>query len=443
MGNLEELYALFLRHPAATTDSRHCPPGGMFFALRGDRFNGNAFALDALRRGCAVAVVDDAEVARQDSRCVLVDDALSALQELARHHRAQLTRKTVIQITGTNGKTTTKELVAAVLGKTAPVQYTQGNLNNHIGVPLTLLTLRDDGGFGIVETGANHPGEIAALSRITDPDMGLITNVGRAHLEGFGSLEGVMRAKGELYDYIRDHGKAGIFLNVSADHLSDMARGLRAVRYGLTGARDALEAYTPQGSCEVWGEVVECDPFVRFCYRQEHTDWQTVSTRLVGSYNIHNLLAAVAVGVKFGVPLPQIGEALEAYTPQGSRSEYRDTGRNRIIVDAYNANPSSVAVALDNFGSLRACGKMVILGDMMELGEESAAEHRRVVERLAGGHYGEVWLVGSEFAKAALPSMRCFPSVREAKAAAGKVSGRTILIKGSNATGLSGLAEAL
>ncbi len=429
--DIEKLYALYLRHPEVTTDSRHCPKGSIFFALRGDTFDGNAFATEALQKGCAAAVVDDENCATLDARYILVDDVLTALQALAHHHREQLTDKMVLQITGTNGKTTTKELIAAVLSTIAPVQYTQGNLNNHIGVPLTLLTLRNDGGFAIIETGANHPGEITALSRIVDPDMGIITNVGRAHLEGFGSFDGVIKAKGELYDYIRDNNKIGVFLNVSVGRLTDMAQGLKAVRYGLTGSPDA----------EVWGEVVECNPFVKFRYRQQDVDWQVVQTHLIGEYNVHNLMTAVAVGMQFGVPFPLMNKALSDYVPTNSRSEFHDTGRNRIIVDAYNANPSSMAVALDNFEKMKAEHKMVILGDMRELGADSEAEHRQVVERLH--NFEAVWLVGNEFHKVALPSMRCFPSVEEAKSVAGEVSGFTILIKGSNATRLSQLTESL
>ncbi len=429
--SIEKLYSLYLRHPEVTTDSRHCPKGSIFFALRGDTFDGNAFATKALQQGCVAAVVDDEKCASLDARCILVDDVLATLQALSHHHRKQLANKMVLQITGTNGKTTTKELIAAVLSSIAPVQYTQGNLNNHIGVPLTLLTLRDDGGFAIVETGANHPGEIAMLSRIVDPDMGIITNVGRAHLEGFGSFEGVMKAKGELYDYIRENDKIGIFLNLSAEHLENMAQGLKAVRYGLTGAPDV----------EVWGEVVECNPFVKFRYRQQDADWQVVQTHLIGEYNVHNLMTAVAVGVQFGVPFPLINRALSDYVPTNSRSEFHDTGRNRIIVDAYNANPSSMAVALDNFERMKAEHKMVILGDMRELGADSEAEHRQVVERLQ--NIEAVWLVGTEFQKVALPGMRCFPSVEEAKSAAGEVSGFTVLVKGSNATRLSQLIELL
>ena len=404
----------------------------MFFALKGETFDGNQYALQALQAGCAVAVVDDPKVAI-DKRFVVVDDVLTALQQLAHYHRQQLPGKMIIQITGTNGKTTTKELVSTVLSQIGPVQWTQGNLNNHIGVPLTLLTLQDDDGFGIIETGANHPGEIAQLSRIVDPDMGLITNVGRAHLEGFGSFEGVKKTKGELYDYIRQHNKIGIFLNASEENLVAMAGNLPAVRYGLTGASGA----------EVWGEVVECNPFVKFRYRQEHVGWQVVQTRLIGAYNIHNLMAAVAVGMQFGVPFSLINEALASYQPTNNRSEYRDTGRNRLVIDAYNANPTSMAAALDNFGQIKAERKMMILGDMRELGADSAFEHQRVVDKAVELN-AEVWLVGQNFAQAQ-HAVRTFADVEAVKQElkAHPLEGYTILIKGSNGTRLFQLPELL
>lgn len=418
----------------------------MFFALRGDTFDGNQYARKALEAGCSLAVVDDAQVA-VDQRYVLVPNVLETLQQLARYHREQMPSKMIIQITGTNGKTTTKELVAAVLSTIAPVQWTQGNLNNHIGVPLTLLTLQDDGGFGIIETGANHPGEIAQLSQIVDPDMGLITNVGRAHLEGFGSFEGVKKTKGELYDYIRQNNKIGIFLNASDANLTAMAQDMPAVRYGLTGAPGA----------EVWGEVLECNPFVKFRYRQEHTAWHVVQTHLIGAYNIHNLMAAVAVGMQFGVPFSLINQALADYQPTNNRSEFRDTGRNRLVIDAYNANPTSMAAALDNFRQIQAERKMLILGDMRELGADSAAEHQHIVDQALESGAEEVWLVGENFAHAqhdnhaaeannpGTPLFRTFADVDAVKAdlQARPIEGRTILIKGSNGTRLFQLPEFL
>lgn len=432
MTDIENLYALFQKHRVVTTDSRHTPKGSIFFALKGDNFNGNQFALKALQAGCAMVVVDDADVAKQDKRCVLVDDVLKALQQLGHYHREQMPSKMIIQITGTNGKTTTKELIAAVLSEIAPVQFTQGNLNNHIGVPLTLLTLEDDGGFGIIETGANHPGEIAMLSELVDPDMGLITNVGRAHLEGFGGFEGVKRTKKELYDYIRDNNKIGIFLNVSAEALTEMADGLGAVRYGLTGGEGA----------EIWGEIVECNPFVKVRYRQEHTPWQVVQTHLIGAYNIHNIMAAIAIGMQFGVPFSLINHALTNYEPHNNRSEFRRTKRNELVVDAYNANPSSMLVALDNFELIKHPRKLWILGEMRELGAESEAEHCRIAERLQE-HAQDVILVGKEFRKVALPGMRCYDSVEELKPALTQVKDHLILIKGSNGTKLFQLPDVL
>ncbi len=431
MTDIEKLYALFQQHPVVTTDSRRTPKGSIFFALKGDNFDGNRFAAKALEAGCAVAVVDDPAVLK-GKRYFLVDDVLLALQQLAHYHREQMPSKMILQITGTNGKTTTKELVAAVLSQIAPVQFTQGNLNNHIGVPLTLLTLKDDGGFGIIETGANHPGEIAQLSQIVDPDMGLITNVGKAHLAGFGSFEGVKRTKAELYDYLRDNNRIGIFLNMSAEALPEMAHDLGAVRYGLTGAEGA----------EIWGEVMQCNPFVKMRYRQEHSPWQVVQTHLIGAYNIHNIMAAIAVGMQFGVPFPLINKALSEYVPHNNRSEFRRTQRNQLVVDAYNANPSSMMVALDNFEQIEYPHKLWILGEMRELGEDSKAEHQRIVERLAS-HAQDVILVGSEFRDVALSGMRCFDSVEELKPFLVAVTDHLVLIKGSNGTRLFQLPELL
>ena len=430
---IEELYDLYRQHPVVTTDSRRTPRGSMFFALKGDRFDGNQYALGALEAGCTVAVVDDSRVA-VDKRFVVVDDVLQTLQQLGHYHREQMPGKMIIQVTGTNGKTTTKELIAAVLSQVAPVQWTQGNLNNHIGVPLTLLTLEDDNGFGIIETGANHPGEIAMLADIVDPDMGLITNVGRAHLEGFGSFEGVKKTKGELYDYIRRENRIGIFLNASEPDLVEMARDLPAVRYGLTGAEGA----------EIWGEVVECNPFVKFRYRQEHVGWQVVQTRLIGAYNIHNLMAAVCVGMQFGVPFSLISKALADYQPTNNRSEFRDTGRNRLVIDAYNANPTSMAAALDNFRQIQAPRKMMILGDMRELGADSAQEHQRVVDRAREVGAEQVWLVGDNFAHTET-DFRLFPDVEAVKEELRQhpLENYTLLIKGSNGTKLFQLPDFL
>lgn len=440
MMETNELYEIFARTGMAATDTRDCPPGSLFFALRGTTFNGNAFARKALEAGCAYAVIDDPAAAGYtgaapgDERLIPVPDALEALQRLAAFHRRRLGTP-VVQITGTNGKTTTKELVAAVLAEKYRVLCTRGNLNNHIGVPLTLLRLRPEHEVAVVETGASHPGEIALLSRLVDADCGLVTNVGRAHLEGFGSLEGVARAKGELYDYLR--GKAGgyIFLHADDPLLAGMAAGLPAVRYGLPG-RD----------CDVEGEVVACDPLLRLRWRAGGGGWQEVATRLIGAYNLDNALAAAAVGVRFGVSPAAVSRALDAYRPSNSRSELKRTGRNELIVDAYNANPTSMKAALDNFALIPHPRKMVILGEMRELGAASAEEHRRVVERLAGLGCREVWLVGRAFREALRGEpYRVFEDADAVKAEleAAPFRDRLVLVKGSHSTRLHQLPDCL
>ena len=427
--NTEALYALYKEHPLVTTDSRKCPEGSIFFALKGETFDGNNYALQALEKGCAFAVVDNPDVAKQDERLILVPDVLAALQELAAYHR-KAWGKTVLQITGTNGKTTTKELISAVLSEGKNVLYTEGNLNNHIGVPLTLLRIKPEHDIAVIETGANHPGEIADLCRIVEADYGLITNVGRAHLEGFGSFEGVKQTKGELYDDLHKRGKK-LFLNAFDEDLLQMAQSREFVLW-----EDALPY--------VEGRVSEATPFVEMQWRAEDdAPWHTVKTNLIGAYNIANLRAAVTIGLHFGITPEQINHALEAYKPTNSRSELREVGNNRLIIDAYNANPSSMKAALTNFSFFGDKHKMVILGDMRELGAESLEEHRRIVGQLQGMELERIWLVGEEFSKAAEEGMRIFKDVEEVKAAlkAEPISDSTILIKGSNGTKLYQLPE--
>ena len=431
--DIASLYRIYQEHPVVTTDSRKCPSGSMFFALRGETFNGNQYARQALEQGCAVAVVDDGSVVPPgDARFVLVDDVLSTLQQLAAWHRRQWGGP-VVQVTGTNGKTTTKELLAAVLGRKYNVHYTQGNLNNHIGVPLTLLGLRTEHTLAVVETGANHPGEIAQLCGFAQADCGLITNVGRAHLEGFGSFEGVKRTKGELYDDLKARGKF-IFLNAQDDDLRQMAEGRGFNVLDGTNCKPYVEA-----------AVTACAPFVEFRWRaDEAQSWHAVSTHLVGAYNLANLRAAVTMGLHFGVPASDIEDALAAYVPTNSRSEWRNTDRNRLLVDGYNANPASMAAALDNFDLIEGENKMVILGDMRELGADSQKEHQRIVARLEQMQLQEVWLVGREFAGVRHP-FRSFANVEEVKQelAQRPLFGRTILIKGSNSIRLQQLPELL
>lgn len=430
--SLEELYSLFQAHSVITTDTRHCPEGSLFFALRGERFDGNAFALQALQAGCAFAVVDDPAVGG-DERLLHVPDVLTTLQQLAALHRRTLGTP-IVQITGTNGKTTTKELTAAVLARKFDLLCTQGNFNNHIGVPKTLLQLRPHHQMAVIETGANHPGEIALLTDLVQPDCGLITNVGMAHLEGFGSFEGVMRTKGELYDYLRHKPGGFIFLHADNEHLCRMAGSLPAVRYGLPGH-----------DCYTEGEVLDCTPFLRLRFRTQGGAWHEVQTHLIGAYNVANVLAAAAVGAHFGVPDVDIAEALAAYEPTNNRSEWMRTQRNELIVDAYNANPTSMKAALDNFALIAHDHKMAILGEMRELGTASDEAHRAVAAQAASLHCEEVWLVGEAFRTHAAGA-RWFPSVAEVKAALeaeGAPTGRLILVKGSNGTRLFELPERL
>ena len=428
-----------------TTDSRTCPEGSIFFALKGASFDGNEYAVQALQKGCAYAVVDREDPSKPSlkgqalcpspnkgelERLIFVSDVLKALQELAAYHR-KAWGGPVLQITGTNGKTTTKELIAAVLSEGKRVLYTEGNLNNHIGVPRTLLRIRpEEHDMAVIETGANHPGEIADLCRIVQADFGLITNVGRAHLEGFGSFEGVKRTKGELYDDLHKRGKK-IFLNALDDDLLQMAQAR-----GFTLKENALPY--------VEGRVSQVTPFVEMQWRAcVDEPWHTVKTNLIGAYNIANLRAAVSVGLHFGIKPEQIDHALSAYKPTNSRSELRQKGSNRLIVDAYNANPSSMAAALTNFSFFEDEHKMVILGDMRELGAESLEEHKRIVRQLQDMRLERIWLVGSEFGKAAAAGMRVFKDVEEVKAALKEepIDNSTILIKGSNGTKLYQLAE--
>ena len=349
--NAKELYQLYLQHPQVTTDSRDCPQGSIFIALKGASFDGNKFAKSALEKGCSYAVVDEKEYAEEgDERFILVDDCLTTYKELAREHRRQFSIP-VIGITGTNGKTTTKELVSAVLAEKYRVMHTEANYNNDVGVPKTLLRLTAEDEIAVVEMGASHPGDIKKLVDYVEPTCGLITNVGRAHLQGFGSFEGVMKTKGELYDFLKAHDGL-VFLNTSNEHLVDMA------------------------------QQRELERIVTFSW---HVDGQPnvyeVHTHLVGTYNMDNMLAAIAVGLHFDVAPQQICHALESYQPSNNRSQLEQTAHNWLIVDAYNANPTSMAAALDNFQRITVKQpKMVILGDMRELGSVSREEHQKVVE---------------------------------------------------------------
>ena len=428
---IKEIYSRFRECTGVTTDSRKCGPGLMFFALKGERFDGNEFVHGALEQGCPYAVMDNKELYdATDARMILVDNVLATLQQMAAYHRRKL-GTTVIGITGTNGKTTTKELTNAVMGTTYNILCTQGNLNNSIGVPLTVLGLTPEHEYAIVEMGASHPGDIKELVEVSQPDYGLITNVGKAHLLGFGSFEGVKRTKGELYDWLREHNGTA-FVNRDNEHLQQMCAGLPIIEYGKPGQEGLL----------VEGEVLECNPFVKFRWRSKGGEWHTVQTNLIGAYNVDNALAAITVGLKFGVSEQNASDAVANYKPQNNRSQLTETGRNRLVVDAYNANPTSMAAAIENFSMIKADNKMLILGDMRELGEVSEAEHRHIVEMLRQKGFDCVWLVGEEFAKVAADSgFRLFSDVEAVKDELKRepVTGRTILIKGSNSIKLGTL----
>lgn len=425
---IAELYKCFMECGKVTTDSRNCPEGSMFIALKGETFNGNAFAAQALKQGCRYAVIDESEYAGEGT--ILVDNCLQALQQLANYHRRQL-KTPVIGITGTNGKTTTKELISTVLSRKFNTLYTEGNFNNHIGVPLTLLRLTKEHEMAVVEMGANHPGEIKTLVHIAEPDYGIITNVGKAHLQGFGSFEGVIRTKGELYDFLRTKGGATIFIQNENPYLNGIAEGLTCVRYGQTAG------------LYVSGELISCSPFLSFRWTAEEVSHE-VNTHLIGSYNLNNMLAAAAIGRYFGVSDDDISSALASYLPHNNRSQLKETADNKLIVDAYNANPTSMMAALKNFRQVEAPHKMVILGDMKELGEASQEEHQKVVDYLKECGFDRVVLVGPEFA-AATHSYQTFQHVDEVLAdiRMHKPQGYYILIKGSNSMKLSQLFECL
>ncbi len=427
---IKDLYELFLQYPTVTTDSRDVPEGSIFFALKGDSFDGNAYAKAALEKGAAYAVVDEKEYIEDGNKQIIeVEDVLTTLQQLAKYHRVHL-GTTIIGVTGTNGKTTTKELIAKVLKKKYNVLYTQGNFNNHIGVPKTLLQLTKEHQIAVIEMGANHPGEIKTLVNIVLPDYGIITNVGKAHLLGFGSFEGVIRTKGELYDFLREI-KGTAFINNNNPHLKGISQGLELVKYGQQEADNLLAK----------GKLIECNPFLKF-------EWNggIVQTHLIGSYNLDNALAAACIGTFFSIPTEDINSALEEYTPSNNRSQLTVTQDNHLVVDAYNANPTSMKAALDNFQLMKADHKMCILGQMGELGDVSTEEHQKVIDLLEEYGIETVWLVGDEFTKTQHPAdYRLFANVEEVKAeiAAHKPQGYLILIKGSNSNKLVQTVELL
>jgi UDP-N-acetylmuramoyl-tripeptide--D-alanyl-D-alanine ligase len=449
--DIKELYKLYLQHPCITTDSRDCPKDSIFLALKGESFNGNQFAVQALEKGCAYAIVDEAPTNSQlstlNSKLILVDDCLQTYKDLAREHRRQFNIP-VIGITGTNGKTTTKELIRAVLSECYNVMATEGNFNNDVGVPKTLFRLNDNYDIAVVEMGASHPGDIKTLVETVEPTSGLITNVGRAHLLGFGSFEGVCKTKGELYDFLISH-DCPLFVNRDNEHLMKMVkeRGkggalLDIYYYGQSDSKDIL----------IRGEVISCAPFLKFRWREQDADadytseWMEVQTHLIGAYNLDNMLAAITIGYVNNIPFEQINHALENYVPSNNRSQMTVTEHNHLVVDAYNANPTSMKAAIDNFKLMDVPHKMAIIGKMGELGDVVEEEHQKVVEMLTDAHFEEVWLVGDEFQN--IPcNFRKFKDVEEVKEAITAnrqtLTGKYILIKGSNSNKLFQLPELL
>ncbi|MBR5274128.1 MAG: UDP-N-acetylmuramoyl-tripeptide--D-alanyl-D-alanine ligase [Bacteroidales bacterium] len=445
------IYNKFKQCGVVTTDSRTLKGGEMFFALKGENFDGNEYALKALEAGSAYAVVnkDSAAGAADDPRLIKVDDTLKTLQELARWHRSMTIVNgkplTVIALTGTNGKTTTKELIREVLSVKYNVTATEGNLNNSIGVPLTLLKINADTQLAVVEMGASHPGDIKELVDIALPNYGLITNVGKAHLLGFGSFEGVMNTKGELYDYLRRTSDK-VFINADNQYLCKMAsdRNLQ---------NDPERPYSlliPYGLEYQGAEVLASDadhPFLRISL-----DGVVIETNLVGSYNADNVMAAIAVGKQFGVSFEEAVAAISAYVPSNKRSQMTKTERNTLIVDAYNANPTSMAAALENFSNVSAASKVALLGDMLELGEESMSEHVAVIRSACSRGLSMVCFVGKEFQKASsempadqLENARFFATSDELAAWLNEnpLSGAVVLIKGSRGTRMENVIPSL
>lgn len=419
LSSIEQLYDIYLKHPQVQTDTRKLKLGDLYFALKGPNFNGNVFALSALEAGASFAIVDE-PIFESDAfheRIIQVKDVLSSLQALAKHHRQQF-KIPFIGITGSNGKTTTKELIAAVLSSHFVTYTTKGNLNNHIGVPLTILSIHADAQIAVIEMGANHLQEIASYCEYAMPNYGLITNCGKAHLEGFGSEEGVKKGKGELFEYIKMHHGAA-FVMQDYDYLNAMSAGIETlIYYGMN-----------KGTIQGKGTNVNGLLQVTF---SKGTLLQQIQTQLVGDYNLPNVLAAVSIGEHFKVPTEKIKNAIENYTPSNSRSQLVQWNNNDVILDAYNANPSSMKVAIDNFAQLKIENKIICLGGMKELGEATKQEHEFLVTYLQKFEWKHVVLVGSEFKDHSHPYLY-FDEIKEAKKWLSEqhFTKHTLLIKGS------------
>jgi UDP-N-acetylmuramoyl-tripeptide--D-alanyl-D-alanine ligase len=430
---IPELYKLYLQFSSIETDTRKVKQGDMFFALKGPNFNGNQFAKEALAKGAAYVVVDEFPE-NTDNKIINVPDVLKALQDLALHHRNQflfsISGKQIpfIAITGSNGKTTSKELIHAVLSSTFKTYTTEGNLNNHIGIPLTILKIKQGAEIAIIEMGANHLKEIEAYCTYTMPTHGVITNCGKAHLEGFGGEEGVRKGKGELYDYLRQH-KGTAFVMWDYDYLREMSKGIpNLITYGTQNADFTGIVKTSTGLLDVSITA--------------GADIDSIKTNLVGEYNLPNILLAVAIGKYFKVPDEKIKQALQNYVPSNSRSQLIQKGSNKIILDAYNANPTSMKAAIENFAKMDGSDKVLMLGGMMELGPESMQEHQNLIDLINRYNWKDVVLVGGDFNKVTHTFSYFENSLQAAAWYKNKDLGHTnILIKGSRSTAMERVLE--
>ncbi len=427
MSTIEKIYKLYKTAYTVTTDSRTITQGCVFVALKGEHFDGNDFALNVAEEGIAACVIADRKDLPQHERLFVVEDSLKALQELANYHRKQLDTP-IIGITGTNGKTTTKELVSAVLAKKYNILFTQGNFNNQLGVPLTLLRIKPDTELAVIEMGASHPRDINELTGIGEPNYGMITNIGRAHLRDFGGYEGVIKTKNEMYQYIAAH-KGLLFVNKDNELLMDLSKSINKVTYGTSNDAD------------IQGKLLSANPYLS-------VEWngKKIDTQLVGDYNFENVMAAICIGTYFNVAANDIVEALSRYRPTNNRSQVIETARNRVVMDAYNANPTSMSHSIKNFRNICKSDNLLILGDMRELGNESGQEHKNILELLKELRFENVYLVGEEFQRVAENSkFSTFINVEELAQYLQQhpVSGRDILVKGSNSIHLNKIIDSL
>lgn len=418
--NIENLHTLFLNSTGVNTDTRKITKGNLFFALKGEHFNGNLFAKKALELGASYAIIDEGEFTVENSKTILFENVLQTLQELATYHRNYL-KTPIIALTGSNGKTTTKELINAVLKEKYKTVATLGNLNNHIGVPLTLLSMNKNTEMGIVEMGANHPEEIAALCNIAQPDFGYITNFGKAHLEGFGSVEGVIKAKSELYHYLKKNNKT-VFINKEDIIQVEKSKSIQSFSFGQKNSGANLEI-----------NLLDANPFLKVNFLKTE-----IESKLLGHYNFSNIAAAIAMGIYFDVSQGNIKKGIENYTPGNNRSQIIKKGSNTIILDAYNANPSSMLAALENFDQLDAKSKIVVIGDMFELGTDAPSEHQNIVDYIEKKCLTQAFIVGENFFKTNTETVKKFKDFEALKLQLSniRVENAHVLIKGSRGMAL-------